>query len=59
MTPEEMESFNALFGKYCKQERTKRNCNGSECQWCPIRAAYREIFLQFDDDANEDDEDED
>jgi hypothetical protein len=48
-TSEEKETFKQLFNKYCLQERTKGNCTGHECTWCPIDTAYNEIFHANDD----------
>jgi len=56
MTKHELQLFQELFGKYCKQEIGRGHCEPDCCDTCPITDAYNEIFIRFADDEEDFDE---
>lgn len=44
MTEQEVNKFQELFSKYCKQEVKAGHCEPDTCDACPVNIAYDEIF---------------
>lgn len=53
MTNEEMASFKAAFGDFCKHEVRAKHCTCSECSRCIISAAYNAVCQAEQEEADE------
>ena len=49
LTSDEMQTFEDLFNKYCRQEVLKGHCEPDCCDICPVNGAHYEIFYKFND----------